>query len=111
MLECQECLLRSKSGRAQRLARRTKPLPVCASVELEPEAAPPCSISISYEEGLEEQLTCEAVDCAAETSPWADCEMSFTASCTEASLGTFLSDDVKLSQALSSEPVGAFCTA
>src|SRR5215831_9498200 len=60
---------------------------------------------------LLEQLTCEAVDWAVETRLSADCVTSLTAVCTEASLGTFLTAAVKLFQALSRSPEGAFCMA
>jgi hypothetical protein len=55
-------------------------------------------------------LTCDAVDCAAEASAWADCVTSLTASETEASFGTFLTAELKSSQALSRSPDDAFWT-
>src|SRR5262249_42883464 len=59
---------------------------------------------------IEQLVSCDAVDCAAVWSPWAAPVTSFSASCTDASLGTSLTADEKLSHALSSCPVSAFCT-
>jgi hypothetical protein len=56
-------------------------------------------------------LTDEAVDCAAESSACADAVTLETASETDEELGTFLTADSKLFQALSSDPVGAVFTA
>jgi len=58
---------------------------------------------------IQKQFSDEAVDSADEASCWPACVTSLVASLTEASSGTSLTADSKLSQALSSSPVGAFC--
>jgi hypothetical protein len=45
-------------------------------------------------------LSCDAVDWAAEASPWPACLTLFTASCAEDALGTLLTAEVKFDHAL-----------
>src|SRR5262245_39574980 len=56
------------------------------------------------------QSSSEAVDLAVDTSAWADCETSSSASETDESSGTSFTADSKSSHALSRSPVGAFST-